>query len=234
MHDAQSTLLTSDVFESTSPSPISNVFRLVIDFGPICCIIRPLILHTPIPSTLLHVYVIPASCLIASSTMSADEDQRPYDSRTYRTSNNLVLHSSVPNELHQSAYLSSTTSDSVQPTIVLPAREFPSQFVTSHTQTDFNLPVRGRYEPQDQARRVSVAGFESQASNGTNPAHNDSASYYSAEDYQQAVAQFHARRSRSQPPKPETGAFFPHHPPPSQAPAAMRFVLFPRPSRHHD
>lgn len=163
--------------------------------------------------------------------MSADEDLRAYDSRTHRTPANLVLHSSAPDNRHQSTYLPSSsstttaaTSNSAFPAIVLPAQDFSSESTANQRSYGFELPVRGRYEPQNQGRRVSIAGFDSLSNTGASLANPTSTPYYSPDSYQQAVAQFQARRSRSQPPRPETGAVLDSSQPPQRAPATMRYV----------
>ena len=156
--------------------------------------------------------------------MSVNEEQRAYDLQIHRTPSNLVLDSSTTIFNHQANYLPSATTTSTQPAIVLPSRDFSSQSTSHQSGYDFELPFRRRYEAQNQARRVSVADFDSLSGSGEGRANQASGPYHSQDHYQQAVAQFQARRSRSQPPRPETAPFFSQQTA-QQAPANMRYVV---------
>lgn len=131
-----------------------------------------------------------------------------------------------------------TTSSSRHPSISLPAQDFALPPTLPQTSHDFSLPVRGRHEPHIETRRGTVAAFGSSFAAASHLATPESGSWYSQEGYQQAVAHFQARRSRSQPPRPGPGTSYSQQqqqqpqpqpqpqlpPPPFEAPVSMRYV----------
>ena len=170
------------------------------------------------PPATLNAYVESFSCHLGSFNMFAHEDQGACNSQSNSTPDNFALDPSATDGRFDLTYAPSTTSSSSIPAIALPAQEFSSLPTIQQTTHDFSLPVRGRYEPQIENRRVG--NLSSGASRLPNP---DSGAWYSQEGYQQAIAQFQARRSRSQPPRPGPGTGYLQQQP-SQAPVTMRCV----------
>ena len=142
--------------------------------------------------------------------MFAQESERPYDSQSHSTSRLLALEPSASDDRLASPYVPLTTSSSNYPSLSSPP-------TIQQTTPDFSLPVRSRHEAPVDNRRVSIAAFGNLSTGGS------SGAWYSQEGYEQAVAHFQARRSRSQPPRPgpETSDS-PHQP--LQAPVSMRYV----------
>ena len=157
--------------------------------------------------------------------MSTQESDRSYDSQSRRTSDNFALESSANDDRIESTHASLTTSSSSHPSLSLPAQGFSSPPTIQQPAHDFSLPVRGRYEPQIENRRVSIAAFGNSANGGSRLPTPDSGPWFSQESYQQAVAQFQARRSRSQPSRPGSGATYSQQQA-LQAQGAMRYAAF--------
>jgi hypothetical protein len=177
------------------------------------------------PPNTLNAYVESLPDHLASFTMFTQENERAYDSQSHRTPDNFALESSANDNRLESTYAPPTTSSSSHPSISLPAHDFSAPPTIQRTTHDFSLPVRGRYEPQIENRRVSIAAFGNLSGGGSHLANPDSGAWYSQEGYQQAVAQFQARRSRSQPPRPGPGTSYSHQQS-QQAPVTMRYVSF--------
>lgn len=133
----------------------------------------------------------------------------------------------------ESTFVPVTTSSSRHPSISPPAQDFALPPTLPQTSHDFSLPVRGRHEPHIETRRGTVAAFGNSFGAASHLATPESGSWYSQEGYQQAVAHFQARRSRSQPPRPGPGTSYSQQQqqqqqqpplPPFEAPVSMRYV----------
>jgi len=147
------------------------------------------------------------------------------DSHRYSTPNNFVLESLGDADRLDSTYTPLTTSSSSRPSISLPVPDFSTPPTIEHNTNNFSLPLRRRPEPQIENRRVSLAAFGDLPSGASHLASPNSGVCYSQDGYQQAVAQFQTRRSRSQPPRPGSGTTY--SPQQSlQAPVSMRYATF--------
>jgi hypothetical protein len=157
--------------------------------------------------------------------MFTKRDERAYDSQNHRIPEQVVLESSAEENNLESTYAPVTKPSSRHPSISLPAQQFPSPTPIQQTAHDFSLPVRGRHDPQIEKPQVSIAASGNFSGGASRLAHPESGAWYSQDRYQQAVDQFQARRSRSQPPRPgpETSYSQQH---PFQAPVSMRYVEF--------
>ena len=156
--------------------------------------------------------------------MFTHESEGADDSHRYSTSDNFVLESLGDADRLESTYTPLTTSSSSRPSISLPAPDFSSPPTIEPNANNFSLPLRRRPEPQIENRRVSLAAFGDLPS-ASHLASPNSGAWYSQEGYQQAVAQFQTRRSRSQPPRPGSGTSYPQQQS-LQAPVTMRYVTF--------
>lgn len=155
--------------------------------------------------------------------MFTHENERAHDSHRHRTPDNFALESLGNAGRLESTYAPLTTSSSSRPSISLPAPDFSLPPTTEQNANNFSLPVRRRPELQIENRRVSLAAFGDLSSGASHLAGPNSGAWYSQEGYQQAVAQFQARRSRSQPPRPGPETSYSQHQS-FQAPVTMRYA----------
>jgi hypothetical protein len=155
--------------------------------------------------------------------MFTHENKRAHDSHRHSTPDNFVLESLGSADRLESTYVPLTTSSSSRPSISLPAPDFSLPPTIEQNANHFSLPVRRRPDLQIENRRVSLAAFGDLSSGASHLAGPTSGAWYSQEGYQQAVAQFQARRSRSQPPRPEPETSYSQHQS-FQAPVTMRYA----------
>ena len=155
--------------------------------------------------------------------MFTHESEGADDSHRYSTPDNFVLESLGGADRLESTYTPLTTSSSSRPSISLPAPDFSSPPTIEQNTHNFSLPLRRRPEPQIENRRVSLAAFGDLPSGASHLASPNSGAWYSQEGYQQAVAQFQTRRSRSQPPRPGSGTSYSQQQS-LQAPVTMRYA----------
>jgi hypothetical protein len=155
--------------------------------------------------------------------MFTHENERAHDSHRHSTLDNFALESLGNADRLESTYVPLTTSSSSRPSISLPAPDFSIPPTIEQTANNFSLPVRRRPDLQIENRRVSLAAFGDLSSGASHLAGPTSGAWYSQEGYQQAVTQFQARRSRSQPPRPEPETSYSQHQS-FQAPVTMRYA----------
>jgi hypothetical protein len=157
--------------------------------------------------------------------MFIHESERGHNSHRHSPPDNFVLESLGDADRLESTYAPLTTSSSGRPPISLPAPDFSLPPTTERNAKNFSLPVRSRFESQIENRRVSLAAFGDLSSGASHLADPNSGAWYSQEGYQQAVEQFQARRSRSQPPRPGPETSYSQHQS-FQAPVTMRYATF--------
>jgi hypothetical protein len=161
--------------------------------------------------------------------MFTHESEGAHHSHRYSTPDNFVLESLGDADRLESTYAPLTTSSSSRPSISLPAPDFsspPTIEQNNHNHNNnFSLPLRRRPETQIENRRVSLAAFGDLSSGASHLASPNSGAWYSQDGYQQAVAQFQTRRSRSQPPRPGSGTTYSQQQS-LQAPVSMRYATF--------
>lgn len=159
--------------------------------------------------------------------MLTQADRKASDSQSNRRQTNFALELPGNENRLDSTYVPVTTSSSRHPSINLPAQEFSlPPTIQQQTSHDFSLPVRGRHESQIQNGRSSITAFGNFSGAAPHLTTPESGSWYSQEGYQQAAAQFQARRSRSQPPRSGPGTSYSHQQQPFEAPGTMRYVNF--------
>jgi hypothetical protein len=209
----QCTIGVSDSF----PLAFVITATCVVRYGPIYLIFPESPIDVDLPNLLAYVeslfpYHLPPRA------MFTHESERGHDSHRHSTPDNFVLESLGDADRLESTYAPLTTSSSSRPSISLPAPDFSLPPTIEQNANNFSLPVRSRLEPQIENRRVSLAAFGDLSS-------PNSGAWYSQEGYQQAVAQFQARRSRSQPPRPGPETSYSQHQS-FQAPVTMRYATF--------
>src|SRR3954465_9908399 len=129
--------------------------------------------------------------------MFIHESEGARGSHRHSTPDNFVLESLGDTDRVESTYTPLTTSGFSRPSISLPAPGFSLSPTIEQNTNNFSLPLRRRPELQIENRRVSLAAFGDPSCGASHLASPNSGAWYSQDGYQQAVAQFQARRSRS-------------------------------------
>src|SRR5271154_1065416 len=133
---------------------------------------------------------------------------------------NISLEAPTPTVASQEATISSAATAPFNPSNFGPER---AQFAAA-TQGEVLPPsiTRGRSGVPERAGEVPPLSSTLDLSESSTSATSPTGLWYSQDDYQRTVAHFHARRSRSQPPRPgET--FTSLNQPPPEIPGNMRY-----------